>query len=64
MNSLSGENPSGPLIMRFMPASPIVGTRRTAPSMIGGEAWPVGREQLAVEVGGMPSSAHGAGSRS
>ena len=44
-----------------------VGDRRDAPDgavhdLL--EARPVGREQLAVEVGGTPSSDHGAGSRS
>ena len=34
MNSLSGVNPSGPLMTRLTPASAMDGTRRIAPSMI------------------------------
>ena len=51
MNSLSGVNASGPLMIRLTPASAIAGTRRTAPSMIGSKRGHVGCEQLAVEVG-------------
>ena len=51
MNSLSGVNASGPLIIRLTPASAIAGTRRIAPAMICLEPRPVGREELAVEVG-------------
>ena len=51
MNSLSGVKPSGPLIIRETPASAIDGH---APDRAGHdllEPRPVGREQLAVEVG-------------
>ena len=51
MNSLSGVNPSGPLISRLMPASAIAGTRRMAPGHDLLEARPVRRQELAVEVG-------------
>ncbi len=62
MNSLSGVNPSGPLITRLTPASAMAGTRRMAPAMIDSKRAMSGARSLPLKSGGMPSSAHGAGS--
>ena len=64
MNSLSGVNASGPLIIRLMPASPMAGTRRTAPAMISSNRGQSGARSLPLKSDGIPSSAHGAGWRS
>ena len=64
MNSLSGVKPSGPLMTRLTPASAIAGTRRMAPSMIDWKRSMSGARSLPLKSGGMPSSDHGAGSRS
>ena len=64
MNSLSGVNPSGPLMMRETPASAIAGTRRTAPAMISSNRGQSGASSLPLKSAGIPSSAHGAGFRS
>ena len=64
MNSLSGVNPSGPLIIRLTPASAMAGTRRTAPSMISSNRGQSGASSLPLKSAGTPSSDHGAGSRS
>ena len=64
MNSLSGVNASGPLMSCVIPASCIAGTRRTAPALISSNRGQSGASSLPLKSGGMPSSDHGAGSRS
>ena len=51
MNSLSGVKPSGPLIIRLIPASAIGGHPVDGPIHDLGEARPVRSQELAVEVG-------------
>ncbi len=64
MNSLSGVNASGPLIIRLIPASPIAGTRRIAPAMISSKRGQSGASSLPLKSAGIPSSDQGAGWRS
>ena len=64
MNSPSGVKASGPLMRRTISALPIAGTRCTAPSMIGAKRSQSGGRRRWLKSAGMPSSPHGAGSRS
>ena len=64
MNSLSGVNASGPLIRRTDSISARPGTRWTAFSRSGSKRGQSSASSLPLKSAGMPSSDHGAGSRS
>ena len=64
MNSLSGVNPSGPLISCRTPASAMAGTLSTAPALISSKRAQSGGRSLPLKSAGMPSSPKVAGLRS
>ena len=64
MNSLSGVNASGPLMRRTTSISSSVGTRRTAFSSSGSKRGQSSASSFPLKSSGIPSSPHGAGSRS
>ena len=64
MNSPSGVNASGPLISRTTSISASAGTRRIAFSSSGSKRGQSSSSSLPLKSGGIPSSDHGAGSRS
>ena len=64
MNSPSGVNASGPLISRTTSISSSAGTRRIAFSSSGSKRGQSSSSSLPLKSGGIPSSDHGAGSRS